>query len=82
MQCDSELFILDERPDLSTAELKLKSQKQERKKKEKKVRLKNRNASIETPSEEELKRSTSGDSLGSLANIVITTGAQVMASIR
>ena len=67
---------LDERPDLSTAELKLKSQKQLKgKKKDKKNRLKSRNASTDK---------SSGDEhiLDSLTNIVITTASQVVSSIR
>lgn len=74
-------FILnDERPDLSSAELKLKSQKQERKKKEKKVRLKSRNASIETIEDDN--KTTLQNNFDCLANLVITTGAQMLSSIR
>lgn len=75
------IIMNDERPDLSTAELKLKSQKQ-LKKKEKKSRLKSRNASLEKNSKEEEKKERHlNHTMDSLTNIVITTAAQVVSSI-
>lgn len=69
----------DERPDLSTAELKLKTQKQLKgKKKEKKNRLKSRNASAEKCTLDEKPETI----LDSLTNIVITTASQIVSTIR
>ena len=80
----SVIVIADERPDLSSAELKLKSAKQLKgKKKEKKSRLKSRNASVDTKSSDEMDEKEKNDQLlDSLTNIVITTAAEIVASIR
>ena len=82
----SQIFI-DERPDLSTAEIKLKSQVQLKSKK--KNRLKSRNSSINKSTDEEKEteeRKEDTDSITSsidaLTNIVITTAAQFVSSIK
>ena len=77
------MLNLDERPDLSTAEIKLKSQIQMKSKK--KNRLKSRNASMEKNTDEEKEkkmRSDTNTSLHELTNIVISTAAQYVSSIR
>ncbi|XP_012556375.1 ankyrin repeat domain-containing protein 17 isoform X1 [Hydra vulgaris] len=73
------IIINDDRPDLSTAEIKLKSQKQLKcKKKEKKNRLK-RNES--TDKDEEFDQLQTFD-LDALTNLAITTAAQMVSSIK
>lgn len=73
-------FLLDERPDLSTAEIKLKSQVQMKSKK--KSRLKSRNAADKITDELTSEKKKSHSSMDELTNIVITTAAQYVSSIR
>jgi len=78
-------LILDERPDLSTAELKLKSQVQLKSKK--KNRLKSRNSSLSKSTDEEKEsyereKDAVTTAIDALTNIVITTAAQFVSSIK
>ena len=81
--------ILDERPDLSTAELKLKSQVQLKSKK--KSRLKSRNSSLSKSTDEEKEmpekeaeeaKDPVSTAIDPLTSIVITTAAQFVSSIK
>ncbi|XP_066918341.1 ankyrin repeat domain-containing protein 17-like [Clytia hemisphaerica] len=83
------LMINDERPDLSTAELKLKSQVQLKSKK--KSRLKSRNSSLSKSTDEEKEMADKdvediidpvSTAIDALTNIVITTAAQFVSSIK
>ena len=81
-------ITLDERPDLSTAELKLKSQVQLKSKK--KNRLKSRNSSLSKSTDEEKEpcereeeeKDAVTTAINALTNIVITTAAQFVSSIK